>query len=85
MERKAASIALLVYGGISASAAGLFLAVTTFTGDYPPVARFGGTVWIFILSLIVTMPLVIPRVRDRYGSPRGAEARVPVEDAHHSR
>jgi len=35
------------------------------TGNYPLVARIGGTVWVATLSLIVSMPIVISRVKKR--------------------
>jgi hypothetical protein len=56
-------LALFVYGGISVVGAVVFWLVTTYTGSYPAVARYGGAAWIFILLMIVLMPLVIPRVR----------------------
>lgn len=65
MESNANRTAALIYGSISIGAAALFFLVTSLTGDYPPVARFGGAVWILLLTLIVTMPIVIPRVRSR--------------------
>ncbi|MCZ7665316.1 MAG: hypothetical protein M5U22_21375 [Thermoleophilia bacterium] len=84
MERKANMTALAIYGGISMLAAGAFLAVTTLTGSYPSVARYGGALWILVLSLIVTMPLVIPRVRAGM-APARARVRGPGPDqgAHH--
>lgn len=72
MERKALFVALLIYGAISAGAAGIFFAATSLGGPYPAVARFGGAVWIFVLAVIVTMPLVIPRVRAHMGTPQTA-------------
>ncbi len=65
MESNTNRVAALIYGSISLGAAALFFLVTSLTGDYPPVARVGGAVWILLLSLIVTMPIVIPRVRSR--------------------
>lgn len=65
--RKVSAISALVYLGISSLAAGLFLAIT-FAGDYSWVARLGGSVWIFLLSNIVLMPLVIPAVKKRMGA-----------------
>jgi hypothetical protein len=56
-------VALFLYGGISVVGAVVFWLVTTYTGSYPAVARYGGAAWIFILLMIVLMPLVIPRVR----------------------
>ena len=34
-------------------------------GDYPAVARLGGAVWVGLLSLIVSMPVVTDRVKRR--------------------
>jgi hypothetical protein len=58
-------VALFVYSGISIIGAVAFWLVTTYTGSYPAVARYGGAAWIFILLMIVLMPVVIPRVRRR--------------------
>jgi hypothetical protein len=57
--------ALFIYGGISAVGAVAFWLLTTFTGSYPTVARYGGAAWLFLLLMIVLMPLVIPRVQAR--------------------
>ena len=56
----------LIYLPISLGAAALFLLAATFTGSYPMVARIGGTVWVGLLSLIVSMPLVTARVKKRH-------------------
>lgn len=60
-----ARLAGFIYGGASAAAALLFWMVTTYTGSYPAVARYGGAAWVFVLMMIVLMPIVIPRVRNR--------------------
>ena len=52
-----------IYTGTSFVVALAFWLVTTFTGSYPTVARYGGAAWIFLLMMIVLMPLVIPRVK----------------------
>ena len=57
-------VSALLYLGLSLLAVGLFLAATLL-GDYPWVARAGGAAWVFLLSTVVLMPLVIPRVRGR--------------------
>ncbi|RKO66231.1 hypothetical protein [Desulfofundulus salinus] len=58
---------LLIYTGISLTAALLFLLATYATGiSYPPVARIGGAVWVFILSMIITMPIVISHMNKRH-------------------
>lgn len=59
-------LSTLIYTGISLAAAVLFLLATFATGvSYPPVARIGGAVWVFVLSMIITMPLVIPYMNKR--------------------
>ncbi len=62
-ETRTGRIAALIYTGISSLAAAVFILVTTYIGSYPPVARYGGAAWIFLLLMIVLMPFVIPRVR----------------------
>lgn len=54
--------AALIYGGISGGLALLFV-LLTWSPKYTPVARWGGAVWVLLLSLIVTMPVVIPVVK----------------------
>jgi hypothetical protein len=56
---------LSIYLPISITAALLFLIAASVTGDYPTVARAGGAVWVGVLSLIVSMPLVTARVKKR--------------------
>ena len=55
----------LIYTGVSTLAAGTFLAVTVFTGDYGWVARLGGSAWVFLLSMIILMPTVTPWMKRR--------------------
>jgi hypothetical protein len=68
VEKKVARKSMLIYLPISIGAALLFLLTTTLTGNYPLVARIGGAVWVGLLSLIVSMPLVISRVKKRWQS-----------------
>ena len=63
VEKKVAQKSAMIYIPISLGSALLFLFVSTFTGDYPIVARIGGTVWVGLLSLIVSMPIVISKVK----------------------
>ena len=65
--RKVSAISALVYLGLSTLSAGLFLAVTL-AGDYSWVTRLGGSAWIFLLSNIILMPVVIPVVKKRLGA-----------------
>ncbi len=63
VEKQVAQKSALIYIPISLGLALLFFLVSTFTGNYPFVARIGGTVWVALLSLIVSMPIVISRVK----------------------
>lgn len=63
VEKQVAQMSALIYIPISLGSALLFLLISTFTGDYPLVARVGGTVWVALLSLIVSMPIVISKVK----------------------
>lgn len=62
---QAALVSAALYTSISLLAAGIFLAVTTGTGDYPWVARLGGAAWVFLLSMIILMPTLTPWLRKR--------------------
>ncbi|MCH7998821.1 MAG: hypothetical protein IIA91_04995 [Chloroflexi bacterium] len=63
--RDAGRLSAAIYATLSALAAGIFFAVTMLTGDYSWVARVGGSVWLFLLSMIILMPTVTPWVRKR--------------------
>ncbi|PRR69511.1 hypothetical protein [Neomoorella humiferrea] len=66
LEAKTAKQAAIIYTGISLALALIFLLITFFNGkSYTAVARIGGTIWVFILSMIITMPIVIPYVKKR--------------------
>ena len=62
-EREVARRSALIYLPISLSAAFLFLLAANVLGDYPSVAKIGGTVWVMVLSLIVSIPIVTARVK----------------------
>ncbi|MHB8085898.1 MAG: hypothetical protein ACYDHZ_08730 [Dehalococcoidia bacterium] len=57
-------ISALIYTGISLLASGIFI-VATLSPQYSNVDRFGGAAWVFILSMIILMPLIIPLVKKR--------------------
>ena len=65
LESEITRRSLSIYLPISITAALLFLIAASVTGDYPTVARVGGAVWVGVLSLIVSMPLVTARVKKR--------------------
>jgi len=64
IERHIARRSALIYLPIAFGAALLFFLADSL-GDYPTVARLGGTVWVGLLSLIVSMPVVTDRVKRR--------------------
>ena len=55
----------LGYTTLSIVAALLFLALARWIGEAPPLATWGGTVWVFILSMIISMPLVTGWIKRR--------------------
>ncbi|MDI6814095.1 MAG: hypothetical protein QMC95_18285 [Desulfitobacteriaceae bacterium] len=66
LEAKAARQASVVYTTVSLAITLLFLVITLFDGNtYTAVARIGGMIWVFILSMIVSMPIVIPVVKKK--------------------
>lgn len=68
VEQQVAQKSVLIYLPISVGLALFFLLITSLTGNYPLVARVGGAVWVGLLSLIVSMPIVISRVKKQlYG------------------
>ena len=68
VERAVAQKSAWIYLPISLGAATLFWLITTLSSDYPTVARIGGAVWVGLLSLIVSMPIVISRVKKQFNA-----------------
>ena len=66
VEKAVAQRSVWIYLPISIGAALFFWLITTLSGDYPAVARIGGAIWIGLLSLIVSMPVVISRVKKQF-------------------
>lgn len=63
IEKSVARKSALIYLPVSLGAALLFFGVSSLLGGYPPVARFGGAVWVALLTLIISMPVVTSRVK----------------------
>ena len=76
VEKKVAQTSAFIYLPISAGAALLFLLAASLTGSYPIVARIGGAVWVALLSLIVSMPLVISKIK-KYGKTEKIHTTTP--------
>ncbi len=58
VDKSVARVSALTYTGLSLTVAGLVLLVARWLGGYPPAAMYGGAVWSFLLSMIVTTPVV---------------------------
>jgi len=65
IEKAVARRSALIYLPIAIGAALLFWLAASLVGGYPLVAHIGGAVWVGILSLIVSMPIVTSRVKRR--------------------
>jgi len=65
MSKNVSTISAFWYTTISLALAGAFFLLTG-GGKYDVVARFGGSVWVFILTMIITMPIIIPLVKKKY-------------------
>ncbi len=59
-------VSAIIYTGASVVAAAVFL-LATLTGTYTIVERVGGTLWVFLLSMIILMPIVTARIKKKLG------------------
>ncbi len=66
VEKEVARKSALIYLPIAIGAALLFLVAASLFGDYPLVAKIGGMIWVGLLSLIVSMPIVTARVKKQW-------------------
>jgi len=64
-SRKASTLAAVLYLGLSLLAALAFVVLAALKGETSWSARLIGGVWVFFLTTIVLMPVVIPWVRKR--------------------
>jgi hypothetical protein len=55
----------MIYLPLSIGAALLFWLAATLIGEYPLVARLGGSVWVLLLTSIVSMPIITGWVKKR--------------------
>ena len=65
IEKAVAQKSVWIYLPLSLGSALLFLLIASITGNYPLIARLCGALWVGLLSLIVSMPIVISRVKKR--------------------
>ena len=65
IENRVSRQSAMIYLPVSLGAALAFLLAASLLGDYPLVAKLGGTFWVGLLSLIVTMPVVTSKVKHK--------------------
>ena len=65
LDKEIARKSAMVYLAITASAALVFLIASNLIGNYTIVARIGGAVWVSLLTLILSMPLVTSRYKKK--------------------
>lgn len=63
MARRIGRVSAVRSTGLSLLAALGFFGAASVVGEAPPTAVVGGAVWVFILSMIVSMPLVTAWVK----------------------
>ena len=63
--RNPSAVAAAVYLGVSLLAAAAFAGLATLKGETSWPSRLIGAAWVFLLTTIVLMPVVIPWVRNR--------------------
>ena len=68
VEKEVARRSALIYLPIAFGTTLIFWLAASWGGDYPLVARIGGAVWVWLLSLIVTMPVVTAQVKHQLRS-----------------
>ncbi len=66
VEKEVARKSAMIYLPIAIGAALLFLLAASLAGSYPTVAKVGGTVWVGLLSLIVSMPIITSNVKRQF-------------------
>lgn len=66
IERQVARRSAWIYLPLSLGAAIFFFLAASLVGSYPSVAKIGGMVWVGLLSLIVSMPIITSRIKKRY-------------------
>lgn len=65
-SRNPSAVAAALYLGLSLLAALGFVGLATLKGEASWAGRLIGAVWVFLLSAIILMPVVIPWVRKRF-------------------
>ena len=65
LDKEIARKSTNVYLAITLLVAVIFFSVASLIGTYSLVARIGGVIWVSLLTLIVSMPLVISATKKK--------------------
>ncbi|MDP6347419.1 MAG: hypothetical protein QGH23_09635 [Dehalococcoidia bacterium] len=65
LKKELRVIYLLSFGFSLVLGVGFFL-LTSLTGDYNILTRYGGASWVFLLALIIALPTVTPVMKRKY-------------------
>lgn len=65
MQKKAMRSSTAISFAFALIMGGVFFLLTSLGEGYNIVSRYGGAVWVFLLSLIIALPTVTPIVKRR--------------------
>ncbi len=66
LEKEISRKSAMAYLSIAVGTAVVFLVASSLIGTYTTVAKIGGMVWIGLLTLIVSMPLVTSHFKKKF-------------------
>jgi len=64
--KRALRMSYLISLGLALALSIGFYLVTSLTGQYSVLARYGGAVWVLLLTLIIALPALTPLIKRRY-------------------
>jgi len=64
--KRALRMSYLISLGLALALSVGFYLVTSLTGQYSILARYGGAVWVLLLTLIIALPTLTPLMKRRY-------------------
>lgn len=64
--KRALRMSYLISLGLALALGIGFYLVTSLTGQYSVLARYGGAVWVLLLTLIIALPVLTPMIKRRY-------------------
>ncbi|HLC23184.1 MAG TPA: hypothetical protein VJL08_01925 [Dehalococcoidia bacterium] len=64
--KRALRMSYLISLGLALTLSVGFYLVTSLTGQYSILARYGGAVWVLLLTLIIALPTLTPLMKRRY-------------------